>query len=399
MSVLYSRLENELNQAKENKRYNYIKELESPQGDHFQINGKDFLNMCSNNYLGWANDELNVNAIKEAADKFGVGPGAVRSISGTFKVHRDFERTLADFKGVEATIVVQSGFQANTALIPTICGKNDIILTDELNHASIIDGMRLSKAPRKIYKHCDMEDLKAKLIEAKSELQEDGFILIYTDGVFSMDGDIAPLDKISKLAKEFGALVAVDDAHGEGVLGPNGRGAVAHFNLEGEIDIEIGTLSKAFGIVGGFIGGKKVLIEYLNQKSRPFLFSSGLDMGMAYAGIQIVNAMSKDSSRVDKLWENARYLQNKITEGGYSIGNTETPITPFMVYDEKIATELTKRLFEEQILVSPIIYPTVALGKARIRLMVSALHKKEDLDYAYDKITTIYEDIKKNNDL
>lgn len=394
MSILYKRLQDEITQAKENKRYNYIKELESPQGDHFQINGKNFLNMCSNNYLGWANDELNVRSIKEAADKFGVGPGAVRSISGTFKVHRDFEQALADFKGVESTIVLQSGFQANTALIPTICTEKDIILTDELNHASIIDGMRLSKAARKIYKHCDMDDLETKLISATCELTDGGFILIYTDGVFSMDGDIAPLDKISVLAKKYGAMVAVDDAHGEGVLGPKGRGAVAHFNLEGEIDIEIGTLSKAFGIVGGFIGGKRILIEYLNQKARPFLFSSGLDMGMAYAGIQIVKAMQQDSSRVEKLWENAKYLQNKIINGGYSIGNTQTPITPFMVYDEKIASELTKRLFDEQILVSPIIYPTVALGKARIRLMVSALHKKEDLDYAYEKISSIYEQIK-----
>lgn len=394
MAALYDRLEKELNNAKEIKRYNIIKELEGPQGAHFLVNGTEMLNMCSNNYLGWGNDPINVAAMKEAADKFGVGPGAVRSISGTFKVHREFEQKIADFKGVEATIVLQSGFQANTGLIPTITGPNDIILTDELNHASIIDGVRLSKAARKIYKHCDMTDLRAKLEIATSELPDGGFILIYTDGVFSMDGDIAPLDEICKLAKEFDAMVSVDDAHGEGVLGPNGRGAVAHFGLEGQIDIEIGTLSKAFGIVGGFIGGKKVLIEYLNQKSRPFLFSTGLDMGMCYSGIKIIEAMEKDSSRVDKLWENAKYLQDKFTTAGYSIGKTQTPITPFMVYDEAIASELTAALFAENIVVSPIMYPTVAEGKARIRLMVSALHTKEDLDLVYERITALYEDIK-----
>lgn len=394
MAALYDRLEKELNIAKDMKRYNIIKELESPQGAHFKVNGKTMLNMCSNNYLGWANDPINVAAMKEAADLFGIGPGAVRSISGTFKVHREFEQKIAEFKGVEATIVLQSGFQANTGLIPTITTANDIILTDELNHASIIDGVRLSKAARKIYKHCDMADLKAKLEQAKSELVEGGFILIYTDGVFSMDGDIAPLDEISKLAKQFDALVAVDDAHGEGVLGPNGRGAVAHFNLEGKIDIEIGTLSKAFGIVGGFIGGSKVLIEYLNQKARPFLFSSSLDMGMCYCGIKIIDEMQKDSSRVTKLWENAKYLQDKFTTNGYSIGTTQTPITPFMVYDEAIASELTAALFKENIVVSPIMYPTVAEGKARIRLMVSALHTKEDLDLVYNRITYLYEDIK-----
>lgn len=394
MAALYDRLQKELDTAKENKRYNIIKELEGPQGAHFLVNGKEMLNMCSNNYLGWGNDPINVTAMKEAADKFGVGPGAVRSISGTFKVHREFEQKIADFKGVESTIVLQSGFQANTGLIPTITGANDIILTDELNHASIIDGVRLSKAARKIYKHCDMTDLREKLEIAKSELPDGGFILIYTDGVFSMDGDIAPLDEICKLAKEFDAMVTVDDAHGEGVLGPKGRGAVAHFGLEGEIDIEIGTLSKAFGIVGGFIGGKKVLIEYLNQKSRPFLFSTGLDMGMCYCGIKIIEEMEKDASRVEKLWENAKYLQDKFTTAGYSIGKTQTPITPFMVYDEAIASELTAALFAENIVVSPIMYPTVAEGKARIRLMVSALHTKEDLDLVYDRITALYEDIK-----
>ncbi len=389
---LYKRLEEELNTSKENKTYNNIKVLEGPQGSEIKINGENFLNMCSNNYLGFANDKLNIEAYKESADKYGVGPGAVRTISGTFKIHRDFERKLAEFKGVEDVIVVQSGFQANTGVIPTITTKEDLLISDELNHASIIDGVRLSKASRAVFKHADMEDLEKVLIENKDKIT--GNIFIITDGVFSMDGDIAPLDKINELAKKYGAYTIVDDAHGEGVLGPKGKGTVAHFGLEGQIDIEVGTLSKAIGIAGGFIGGKKSLIEYLNQKSRVFLFSSGLDMGLCYSGMKIIEEMEKDSSRVEKLWENAKYIQNKFTSNGYSIGNTMTPITPFMVGEEKIATELTKRLFEKKILVSPIMYPTVAKGKARIRIMISALHTQEQMDKLYEEITTIYSEIK-----
>ncbi len=389
---LYKRLEEELNTSKENKTYNNIKVLEGPQGSEIKINGENFLNMCSNNYLGFANDKLNIEAYKESADKYGVGPGAVRTISGTFKIHRDFERKLAEFKGVEDVIVVQSGFQANTGVIPTITTKEDLLISDELNHASIIDGVRLSKASRAVFKHADMEDLEKVLIENKDKIT--GNIFIITDGVFSMDGDIAPLDKINELAKKYGAYTIVDDAHGEGVLGPKGKGTVAHFGLEGQIDIEVGTLSKAIGIAGGFIGGKKSLIEYLNQKSRVFLFSSGLDMGLCYSGMKIIEEMEKDSSRVEKLWENAKYLQNKFTSNGYSIGNTMTPITPFMVGEEKIATELTKRLFDKKILVSPIMYPTVAKGKARIRIMISALHTKEQMDKLYEEITSIYSEIK-----
>ncbi len=388
---LYTRIEQELNDAKSAKTYNNIKVLQSPQGPVLKINDKEYLNMCSNNYLGFANDKITVDAFKESADLYGVGPGAVRTISGTFDVHRKFEAALAEFKKVEAVIVVQSGFQANTGLIPTITTKDDLIISDELNHASIIDGIRLSKASRAVYKHSDMQELEQILIDNKDH---PGNKFIITDGVFSMDGDIAKLDEINKLAKQYGAYTIVDDAHGEGVLGPNGRGCVAHFNLEGEIDIEVGTLSKAFGIAGGFIGGKKSLIEYLNQKSRVFLFSSGLDMGLCHAGLKIIEELKNDTARVDQLWDNARYLQAKFTDNGYDVGNTMTPITPFMVGDEKLATMLTEALFEEGILVSPIMYPTVGKGLARIRLMISASHSKEQLDYTYDKITSHFERLK-----
>lgn len=389
---LYENMEHSLNISKKEKTYNFIKTLESPQGPTIKINGNNFLNMCSNNYLGFADDPITVAAIKESADKYGVGPGAVRSISGTFEVHTKFEKALADFKGVEDTIVVQSGFQANTGLIPTITTSDDLIISDELNHASIIDGIRLSKASTAIYKHRDMSSLQAILDEKKNTIK--GNIFIITDGVFSMDGDIAPLDKINSLAKKYQAYTIVDDAHGEGVLGTNGEGTVAHFSLEGEIDIEVGTLSKAFGIVGGFIGGKKVLVEYLKQKSRVFLFSSGLDMGVCYAGLKILDEMKHNNNRIKKLWENAEYLQSKFTKNNYSIGNTMTPITPFIVGDESLATEMTAKLFEDNILVSPIIYPTVSKGKARIRIMISSLHSKEQLDHVYNKVTKIYEDLK-----
>lgn len=390
---LYSRLKAELETSKQAKTYNYIKVLDSPQGSEIEIDGKQYLNMCSNNYLGFANDQITVDAVKESADLYGVGPGAVRTISGTFSVHRKFEERLAEFKGVEAVIVVQSGFQANTGLIPTITTADDLIISDELNHASIIDGVRLSKASRAVYKHCDMADLRS-VLESKHEAVS-GNIFIITDGVFSMDGDIAPLDEINKLAKEFGAYTVVDDAHGEGVLGAHGRGTIAHFGLEGQIDIEIGTLSKAFGIAGGFIGGKTELIEYLNQKSRVFLFSSGLDMGLCNAGLKIIDELEASDERVKRLWDNAKYLQTKFTDNGYSIGNTMTPITPFMVGSEENATTLTKMLFEEGILVSPIIYPTVAKGKARIRLMISSVHSKQQLDTAYEAIVRNYEMLNK----
>ncbi|ALD65972.1 glycine C-acetyltransferase [Spiroplasma cantharicola] len=393
---LYNRLEKELKIRKEDKLYNIIKILEGAQSDIVKINNKDFLNMCSNNYLGFANDPITVKAIKEAVDKYGVGPGAVRSISGSYSVHSEFERVLADFKKSEDALVVQSGFQANTGLIPTITTEEDLIISDELNHASIIDGIRLSKAKRAVYKHCDMEDLEKILKENSNKVN--GNIFIITDGVFSMDGDIAPLDKISVLAKKYNAYSIVDDAHGEGVLGPNGQGSIAHFGLEGKIDIEVGTLSKAYGLVGGFICGKSVLIEYLKQKSRVFLFSSSLQTGICYAGIKIVKEMQKSNERIKKLWENTKHIQNKFIENGYSIGTTKTPITPFMVGEEAIATELTKILFEKQILVSPIIYPTVAKGKARIRLMISSLHSKEELDKVYKIITEEFEKIKTKGD-
>lgn len=386
MSKLINRMAEEIQTRHDNKVYNNIPVLESAQGAWITLKGKQYLNMCSNNYLGFANDpEVNAAAIA-AINHYGVGAGAVRSISGSQQCHIDFEQALARFKGVEDVILVQSGFQANTTVVPTITGPGDVIISDELNHASIIDGVRLSKAKKMVYKHKDMTDLLEKVTLAQEEAK-DGIVLIITDGVFSMDGDLAPLDEIVKIKEQFdNVVIMVDDAHGEGVLGSHGKGIIDHYHLHGKVDIEVGTLSKAFGIAGGFVGGNKVLIDYLKQKARPFLFSTGVDSAMCGAGMKVVEKMMASDENVVRLWDNARYFQLSLKELGFNTWVTETPISPVIVYDEAKATIMKEKLAERNILVSPIMYPTVAKGLARIRLMVSATHTKEDLDYAIKNI-------------
>lgn len=385
MSKLWDRLNSELQERRDLKTYNNIKILQSPQGARIKVNNIEYLNMCSNNYLGLANNPEVVKNAQKYLELYGAGAGAVRSISGSQECHIEFEQALAKFKGVEDVIVVQSGFQANTTVVPTITGPGDAIISDELNHASIIDGVRLSKASKYVYKHTDMESLKEKIELARSE--NDGIILIITDGVFSMDGDIAPLDKIVEVKNKYeDVYLMVDDAHGEGVFGSHGKGLVDHFGLQGKVEIEVGTLSKALGIAGGFVGGKKELVEYLKQKARPFLFSTGVDSAMCGGGIKVVELMEQSDDRVQKLWDNARYLQSELKKRGFNTWKTQSPISPVIVGEEAMATEMTKALFEKNILVSPIMYPTVAKGLARIRLMPSALHTKEDLDIAIQAI-------------
>ncbi|KUK83399.1 MAG: 8-amino-7-oxononanoate synthase [Petrotoga mobilis] len=383
----YNQLEEDLKKREDAGLRITIRTLESAQGAWININGKKVLNMCSNNYLGLANNERLKEAAINAIKSWGVGPGAVRTIAGTMKIHEELEEKLAEFKKVEATLVVQSGFNANQAAIPTITNEEDGILSDELNHASIIDGVRLSKAKRYIWKHKDLNSLEEQLVKAQRDNCRRK--LIITDGVFSMDGDIAPLPGIVELAKKYDALVMVDDAHGEGVLGENGRGIADHFNLTEEVDIEIGTLSKAFGVVGGFIAGKKVLIDYLKQQARPFLFSSSLSPAETAAALEAIKTLYESNDLVKKLWDNAKYFQSKIKEMGYDIGGTETPITPVMIYDEKKTKEFSSKLYEEGIFASSIVYPTVPKGKARIRVMISALHSKEDLNFALNKFEKI----------
>ena len=379
-------LEKEIGGLHEQGLYNVIRTIEGPQGGWVKVNGKKVVNLCSNNYLGFADHPRLKEAAKKAIDEYGVGPGAVRSIAGTQSIHTELEAKLAEFKHAPACIVFQAGFTANTAVIPAITGDGDIIFSDELNHASIIDGCRLSKAKVVRYAHNDTEDLKQKILEYKDSARK---MLIITDGVFSMDGDIAPLPQIVDIADEFGAIVMVDDAHGEGVLGDSGRGIVNHFNLEGRVEIEVGTLSKAFGVMGGFITGPKVLIEYLKQRGRPFLFSTGLTPADTAAAIAAVDVLLESDELVRKLWGNAAYFQKGLKAAGFDTGHSETPITPVMLGEAKLASDFSKKLFEKGIFAQSISYPTVPRGKARIRCMLSAAHEKQDLDFAIEKFTEV----------
>lgn len=360
--------------------------VESPQGAWIVVNGKKVLNFCSNNYLGLAGDVKIGEAAIAAIKKFGVGPGAVRALSGNTKLHEELEAKLAQFKHSEAAFVVQGGYMANLVAIQTIMTKEDVVVSDELNHASIIDAIRLAGIKNKyIYKHNDMADLEAKLKEIG---ETDKNIMIVTDGVFSMDGDIAPLPQIVEIAKKYKAITMVDDAHGEGVLG-GGRGIVEHFGLHGQVDLEVGTLSKAFGVVGGVISGKKQVINYLKTKARQYLFSTGISIPDAAALIAGVEILEKSDERVKKLWGNGEYLKTEFKKAGFDTGVSETPITPVMVGDEQKAIELSRGLFEEGVFATPIKFPMVALGKARIRVMPSSAHSREDLDYGIAAFTKV----------
>jgi glycine C-acetyltransferase len=365
-----------------------LRTIESAQGAWITVDGKKVLNLCSNNYLGLANHSHLKEAARNAIEKYGVGPAAVRSIAGTMTLHTELEKKLARFKRVDATISFQSGFNSNLATIPALVGKDDLIYSDELNHASIIDGCRLSGAPIIRYEHCNPASLEQKLRE-NDPLRSGKRALIITDGVFSMDGDIAPLPPLVELAEKHGAMFMVDDAHGEGVLGEGGRGAVDHFHLHGRVDVEIGTLSKAFGVIGGFVAGRQIIIDHLRQKARPFLFSSALTPADVAACSAAVDILESSDDLVRKLWSNARYFKNKIREAGFNAGASETPITPVLLGDAKTAQEFSRRLFEQNIFAMAISFPTVPMGKARIRVMISATHSEQDLDYGVGKFIEI----------
>lgn len=351
--------------------------VESSQGSWIVVDGKKVLNFCSNNYLGFAGDKLIAEAAKKAIDKYGVGPGAVRALSGNSVLHVELEERMAKFKRVEAAMVVQGGYVANLVAIQTLMTKDDYVISDELNHASIIDGIRLAGIKNKyIYKHADINDLEKKLKEIG---ETDKQVMIVTDGVFSMDGDIAPLPEIVRLAKKYGAITVVDDAHGEGVLG-NGRGITEHFKLHGQVDVEVGTCSKALGVMGGVIAGKKTLIDYLKTKARQFLFSTGITIPDAAALIEAIKIMEQSDERVKTLWKNGDYLKQEFKKAGFETGASVTPITPVMIGDENRSVEFSRELFNEGVFATPIKFPMVAIGKARIRVMPSATHTKDDLD-------------------
>ena len=385
-------LNEQVQELHEGGLYNTIRHIDGPQGAWLVVDGEKVLNFCSNNYLGLANHPRLVEAAKSALDRFGIGPGAVRTIAGTMTLHDELEAKLAAFKGVEAAISLQSGFVANAGVIPALVDKEDVIVTDALNHASIIDGVRLAKASRKIYAHADVSDLRVKLAEAREEGARR--ILIISDGVFSMDGDIAPLDRIADAAEEFEAIVMVDDAHGEGVLGRGGRGIVDHFGLHGRVEVEVGTMSKAFGVMGGYVAGPQALVDWLRQRSRPFLFSSAVTPPDVAACIASVEILEESTELVDRLWANARLFKEAMAGAGFDIGRSETPITPVMLGDEQLAQEFSRRLFDEEaVFAQAIAFPTVPRGAARIRVMISAAHSEEDLEYGATAFTKIGKDL------
>jgi glycine C-acetyltransferase len=374
-------LDDALRELREKKLYNTIRTLDSPQGAWLMVDGRKTLNFCSNNYLGLANDPRLTKAVTAAIDRLGVGPGAVRTIAGTMSLHVELEKRLAEFKEAEAAIALQSGFAANLAVIPALVERGHAIFSDALNHASIIDGCRLSRADVIRYPHNDAEGLRGLLAEKRSQYDR---AIIITDGVFSMDGDVAPLPALAELADEYNCIMMVDDAHGEGVMGHGGRGIVHHFNLQGRVDVEVGTMSKAFGVVGGYVAGKALIVEWLHQRGRPFLFSSAMTVPDTAACLAAVNVLEESTALVDRLWENTRYFKERMQTLGFDIGQSATPITPVMLKEEELTQKFSRRLFEEGVFATAIAYPTVPLGKARIRVMISAVHRQEDLDEGLD---------------
>lgn len=371
--------------VKKNLEWN-IHILESGSKPHSIVDGKEVIMLCSNNYLNLSNHPRLVKSAIAAAKKYGAGSGSVRGIAGTLKIHIEVEKRLAKFKRTEASLIYQTGFAANSGLIPQLVGEGDIVISDELNHGSIIDGVRLTKADRAIFKHRDVGDLENVLREADKKYRR---ILIITDGVFSMDGDIAPMDKIVKLANEYGAMTYVDDAHGEGVIGEDGRGIGAHFHIEGKIDVEMGTFSKAYGVVGGLIAGSQDLVNFAYNKSRTWLLSGSHPPAVSGAQLAAIDVLETEPKHVKRLWDNTNYFKKELNSMGFDTGNSESPITPVIVGDPGKAKELSNELFKEGVFALPIVFPMVARDKARIRTMMNAGLTKKDLDFALDKFETL----------
>lgn len=380
-------LDENIEDLKSRGLYNEIDIVEGANGPTIHIEGKELINLSSNNYLGLATNNTLKQVANEAVASHGVGAGAVRTINGTLDLHKELERKIAAFKGTEAAISYQSGFNCNMAAISAVMDRNDAILSDELNHASIIDGCRLSKAKIIRVNHSDMDDLRKKAKEAVESGQYNK-VMVITDGVFSMDGDIAKLPEIVEIAEEFDLITYVDDAHGSGVLG-NGAGTVKHFGLQDKVDFQIGTLSKAIGVVGGYVAGKKNLIDWLKVASRPFLFSTAVTPADAAASAKAIDMLMESNELVQLLWENADYLKAGLKDKGFDIGNSETPITPVIIGDEQLTQKFSKRLFESGVYAKSIVFPTVPRGTGRVRNMPTAAHTKEMLDQAiatYEKI-------------
>ncbi|MEO7229208.1 MAG: glycine C-acetyltransferase, partial [Candidatus Limnocylindrales bacterium] len=374
--------------------YRPLRIMSSEQGPVATVDGREVISLSSNDYLGLTHHPRLKAAAVEAVLEFGVGSGAVRTLAGTMTLHETLESELAAFKGTEAVLTFQSGFSANTGVIPTITGESDLIVSDQLNHASIIDGMRLSKAPRKIYPHGDVDGLESVLREA-TELGRPGgagpyrLILVVTDGVFSMDGDIAPLPGIVEVAERYGAAVFVDDAHASGVLGRNGRGTVDHFGLHGRVAIQVGTLSKAVGVLGGYVAGSQDLRDILVQRARPFLFSTSHPPAVAAACLEAIHVMEEETWRHERLWASTRRFKAELARLGFDTGRSETPITPIIVGDSEAAIRFSEELFEAGVFATAVVFPTVALDQARLRAIITSALTDEHLDRALEAFATV----------
>jgi glycine C-acetyltransferase len=385
-------LQDQVQELKDQGVYRVLPILEGANEPEVILNGKSVINLSSNNYLGFANHPRLKKAAIEAIEKYGVGSGAVRTIIGNMDIHEKLEEKLATFKREEAVMVFQSGFNCNAGAIQAITNKGDLIISDELNHASIIDGVKLSKADKAVFKHSDMEDLERVLTERRSNYEN---CLIITDGVFSMDGDLAKLPEIVELAEKYNCMTYVDDAHGSGVLGESGRGTVDHFHLHGRIDFCIGTLSKAIGVIGGYVAGNKVMKEWLLHRGRPLLFSTSLPPAAVGAIIEAVDILSTTTEYTDRLWDNAKFFKAELGKLGFNTGASETPITPVIIGDEARTVAFSKRMLELGVFCSPIIFPTVQKGTGRVRCMVTAAHTKEQLSRA----VAVFEKVGKEMDL
>jgi len=366
--------------------YQKLRELQTESAAVCRFDGKEVINLASNNYLGLCNHPKLTEAAIEATRRFGVGSGAVRTIAGTMSLHLELERRIAEFKHVEAAVTFQSGFAANAGTVAAVLGPEDFIVSDELNHASIIDGARLSKAKINVFPHKDVA-AAARILE---QLQEQpGKKLLITDGVFSMDGDIAPLKELVEVAERFGAIMMVDDAHSSGVLGRNGRGTVDHYGLHGRVHIQVGTLSKAIGVLGGYVCGSRDFIEFLYHRARPFLFSTSHPPGVAASCLAAFDVLEQEPERIERLWENTRYFKKGLADAGFQTGQSETPITPIMVGEASVAHQFSATLFDEGVFATGIGFPTVPRGKARIRTIVTAAHTREQLDRALETLARV----------
>ena len=380
-----------LDDLKAKGTYFRLRVLEDQQAPVCHYDGRQVINLASNNYLGLANHPKLIEVALNATRELGVGSGAVRTIAGTMRIHMVLEEKIAAFKNVEACVVFQSGFAANAGTVSAILGKDDFILSDELNHASIIDGARLSRAKIKVFRHKDVDHCEELLREIAGE---PGHKLVITDGVFSMDGDVGPVDKLAALAEKYGAIMMVDDAHASGVLGRNGRGSVDHFGMHGHVDVQVGTLSKAIGALGGYVCGSRDLIDYLYHRARPFLFSTSHPPSVAATCIAAFELLEEEPERIERLWENTRYFQGELRGAGFNVGGvnspaTETPITPVILGEGRVAMDFSRALFEDGVLGTGIAFPTVPEGKARIRLIVTSEHTRAQLDQALESLERV----------